>query len=305
MALVALQVPTRIGQTSLVLFRSGKGHYQFGTVFAFALFMNPISNNAYFLLCCSIATLRMRIPRYLRRTGVVLLLFSPIVGANSTPSDYTTIDKIRETARQFVVAKLTGESENKLAQDIHISVNQLDPRLRLATCATPLESYLAPGSRLMGHTTVGVRCASPQAWSLYVPIHIEQYLPVLTLVRPISRGQTLDAEDLLVKKRSSTSIPAKYLKSGESILGLIAARDIMPGAVLTQSMFKAKTLVRRGDRVVLSMKSGVVAVRTSGVALSDGAVGDRVKVRNLSSERVIDGTVAAANLVLIGSADLR
>ena len=79
----------------------------------------------------------------------------------------------------------------------------------------------------------------------------------------------------------------------------------MPGAVLTRGMFRAKKLVHRGDRVTLSMKSGLVAVRVSGIAMSDGARGERVKVKNLSSKRTVDGTVGGENLVLVDHSAIR
>ena len=218
---------------------------------------------------------------------------------------YTKIDTIRAAARQFIVAHFENPDVEGKPQDIKITVKSLDPRLRLAACDNELDVYMAPGTRLVGHSTVGVRCDSPRAWSLFVPVYIERLVPVVTLKRGLKRGESLDASNLLVKKRAVTAIPASYLKTGDALIDQIASRDIVAGVVLTRHMFKPRKLVRRGDRVVLSMKSGTVAVRVAGIAMADGARGDRIKVKNLSSKRLVDGTVSAANTVLVGDTALR
>ena len=46
--------------------------------------------------------------------------------------------------------------------------------------------------------------------------------------------------------------------------------------------------------------TGAVAVRMAGIALSDGARGERVRVKNLSSKRILDGIVSSENTVLVG-----
>ena len=232
-----------------------------------------------------------------------LFVYSTIVPVNA--ATYTKIDMIRAAARQFIVAHFKNPHVEGLPEDIKITVKSLDPRLRLAACASELEVYMAPGTRLVGHSTVGVRCDTPKAWSLFVPVYIERLVPVVTLRRALRRGETLDASNILVKKRAITSIPASYLKTGDAVVDQIASRDIVPGVVLTQHMFKPRKLVRRGDRVVLSMKSGTVAVRVAGIAMADGARGDRIKVKNLSSKRLVDGTVSAANTVLVGNLALQ
>lgn len=233
-----------------------------------------------------------------------LALATCLLGLPVHAIEHTKIDAISEAARQFIVTQLGGDSDAQALNDTKITIKPLDSRLRLAACAEPLEVYKAPGTRLLGHSTVGVRCPSP-AWSLFVPVHIEKQVPVLTLTRSIKRGAIVSAEDLVVRKRASSMLPAAYLHSGEELIGQQASRDLMPGVVLTRGMFKPQKLVRRGDRVTLSMKAGLVAVRVAGIAMSDGARGQRVRVKNLSTKRLVNGTVGGQNLVLVGHSAIR
>lgn len=238
------------------------------------------------------------------RTGIgfISLFFSLSIflPTNGEAATYTNLDSIRDTVRQFIVTKLAHNDP-----DTKIIVKPLDPRLRLSKCSQNLEAYLAPGTQLLGHSTVGIRCDSANPWALFVPVHIEQFVSVITASNSIRRGQVLNGGNLLVSKRSSSRLPGNYLKTSDAIVGQVATREIPAGTLLTQSMFKPQKLVKRGQRVTLSMKSGAIAVKVAGEALSDGIRGERIKVRNLSSKRIVDGTVSDANLVSIGSSALR
>lgn len=64
-------------------------------------------------------------------------------------------------------------------------------------------------------------------------------------------------------------------------------------------MLEAPRLVRKGDLVTLLAEIAGVNVRMTGKALADGAAGTSIQVSNLSSQRVIEGTVIAEGVVKV------
>jgi len=58
--------------------------------------------------------------------------------------------------------------------------------------------------------------------------------------------------------------------------------------------------VHRGQEVDLLADHGAIQVKSQGEALGDGAVGNRIKVRNKSSGRIIEGTIRSAGIVEAG-----
>lgn len=56
-------------------------------------------------------------------------------------------------------------------------------------------------------------------------------------------------------------------------------------------------LIHRGQQVTLIAGSGGFQVRMSAVAPSDGRLADRIRVQNLSSQRVVEGIVRSDNVV--------
>jgi flagella basal body P-ring formation protein FlgA len=55
--------------------------------------------------------------------------------------------------------------------------------------------------------------------------------------------------------------------------------------------------VKKGNQVVILAQIGTLQVRMNGKALSNGAVGERIKVENNSSNRRIEATVIASGVV--------
>jgi len=207
------------------------------------------------------------------------------------------LENIRTAVREFAIQEVGGADDN-----VHIEVGRLDSRLRLAACGVPLKAYFSAGSRTVGHTNVGVRCEGPKPWSLYVPLLIDRQITVAVAVDQVPRGQIIGAADIVYELRSMAKLNASYFAASDQLIGKVATRPINRGTPYAHNMVKANRIVRRGERVILSLQTGGVSVRVAGTALRDGTRGERIPVRNLSSKRVIEGVVHEPGLVLIGSA---
>jgi len=68
---------------------------------------------------------------------------------------------------------------------------------------------------------------------------------------------------------------------------------------MVPTMLKAQRLIERGQRVTVLAGGNGLEVRMPAEALSHGAKGERIRVRNLSSHRIIEGVVAGAGLVRV------
>ena len=58
-------------------------------------------------------------------------------------------------------------------------------------------------------------------------------------------------------------------------------------------------LVRRGQRVTVLAQGRGIQVRTNGKALGDAAKGERVRVENTTSRRVVEGVAIADGVVRV------
>jgi flagella basal body P-ring formation protein FlgA len=202
---------------------------------------------------------------------------------------------IVDAVKQF----LASHQEEETAGERNIQVGHLDPRLNLEQCAEPLQTYLAPGAKTVGKTTVGVRCQSPRPWALYVPARVDLYQTVYQTAGNLPRGHIIRDTDIAPIKQNLTRLHRGYFSDKDQLLGKETRRRLQQGQVITPNQVKAPLLVKRGEQVELIARSELFAVRMNGKAMMDGARGDRIRVKNLSSERIIEGTVTQAGQVTV------
>lgn len=201
---------------------------------------------------------------------------------------------ILEAARGFLHQQLKSAPGQT-----QVRLGQLDRRLRLVPCDGALEAFLPAGGTVMGNTSVGVRCTGSAAWKIYVQAQVSVVQRVVVSRGFIPRGTVLTREHLMLAERELSAGSQGYIKNIDAALGHLLKHPIREGLVVTPAMIERPALVRRGDEVTILSRGGTFEVRMKGSALANGAEGDRVRVRNLNSSRVIEGIVSADGMVVV------
>lgn len=203
---------------------------------------------------------------------------------------------IRAAAQSFARSQLPAGPG---AAETTVTAGQLDGRLRLTECAGPLSSGLPAGMTLQARSTIGVTCAGPVHWTVYVPVIVESRVNVLVLKHAVARDAKLGAADVAVETRKVAGPGTAYLNSIPELNGRIVKRPLAAGTTLSAEMFSADLVVHRGQEVTLLAQGGAVEVRASGRVMADAAAGARVHVQNMSSMRIVEGVVESADVVRV------
>ena len=202
---------------------------------------------------------------------------------------------IQATAEAFI----SGVVVSSHGAEPQVRAGSLDSRLRLSRCDVPLEAFQPSGSRALGNTTVGVRCTGNTTWTLYVPVSVSLFGDVVVAARPLGRKTLLTAADLKLARRDLAQLHSGYFSDIGQLIGKQTGRSIAVDTAISSSLVREPLAIKRGQRVSLVAASGGLEVRMSGEAMADGAAGDRIRVRNLSSKRVVDGIVKSASTVQV------
>ena len=225
-----------------------------------------------------------------------VLFWQPLVSAGAGAADeWQSHATIRGTAQSFLMAFAENQHDGRS----EIKLGQLDPRLKLKTCSRPLQAFMPPGGRVMGNTTVGVRCDADAGWNIYIPARIDVFGPVLITRQPLARGSTIKDTDVDLVERNLSNLPYGYYTDSESLSGMLVKRTIAAATVITPNMAQAPKLVKRGERVTIVAETGSLKIRTSGKALGDGKSGDMIRIQSEGSKRVIDGIVVSQGVVKV------
>lgn len=224
-------------------------------------------------------------------SALAALLFAAGAHAN-----VQSLDAIRGAAEQFVRSSLPENSVKHF-----VTANQLDPRLRLDNCASPLEAFSQGTAVSTGRMTIGVRCPAANPWTIYVTVNIEVEVSVLVLRRPLARRARVELADVEPQVRRLPGLATVFVNDTSSLQGHRLKRSLPVGTALTVDMLQPDVLVRRGQQVTLIADSGSVQIRAQGQALTEGAASDRVRVQNVTSLKVVEGVVESDGVVRVGS----
>ena len=197
--------------------------------------------------------------------------------------------RIREVAASFVRQQASPQAR--------VEVGLLDERLKLPACADAPEAFSPAGNNARGSLSIGIRCAAPVAWTLYIPVRISETREILVLNRALGRGEVITPEAVSFQPRDITSLPYGYLGSLPEIVGKTVKRPLTSGSVLTPDAIESQRIIKRGQIVTLFSRIGGAEIHAQGTALSDAARGDRLRVENSSSRRVVEGIVRTADTI--------
>lgn len=206
------------------------------------------------------------------------------IAAADARSAVQSLEAVRLAAERFVHARAPASSGV-----LHVTVAPLDARLRLASCARPLQLSVATGAGLRARTPVAVACDAPVAWRVFVTAAIETELEVLVARRTLARGEGLAPVDLEPQQRRVPGLAEAYPTDRTALAGRRLKRAVPAGAVLVAEALAAPKLVQRGQQVTLLAATGGIEVRATGIALGDAGAADRVRVQNTSSQKVVEG----------------
>lgn len=221
---------------------------------------------------------------------------APTLVASAAPAG-TGTDWVQATQRWLDAAvRQRDGSTGGMPLRMEVTVGELDPRLRLAPC-NRVEPYLPVGARLWGRTRLGLRCvdgASP--WNVFLPVTVKAWGPAWVLTRPVASGAVLTEADAVQAEVDWAAEASPVAAAPDQWVGQVAARALTPGLALRQAMVRAPSVFRAGAQVRVMAQGPGFAVASTGQALSEGTVGQTVRIR-MDNGKVISGIVGESGTV--------
>ncbi|WP_232595699.1 flagellar basal body P-ring formation chaperone FlgA [Marinibactrum halimedae] len=182
--------------------------------------------------------------------------------------------------------------------DIDIKVNPPDPRLKLVRCEQPISVKIL-STRATSRITSQVRCESQTPWSVYITSSVALFHNVVVATSPLAKGNALRQEDLELQKRDVSRLGKGFLLNTDSAIGMELRRPLRLGEPLRETLLIPPQVIDRGDTVAITAISQQVSVVANGTALSNGRTGDKIRVRNENSDRVVRAEVTGPGEVTI------
>ncbi len=225
---------------------------------------------------------------------IYLLCFISFIAFASPINNLQDHQLIRQAVKQYILQ----HHPNLNNQRNKITISNIDSRLKLSQCSQPLSVFI-PSSSKHKLRTVGVRCETPSPWTIYVSVDVKVYLPIVTAKMAILKGQVINSENLNLVEYDINDLRDGYYRDIQQVDGFIAKRNISPNTIISPRLLLPPLLVHRGETVLISASHHGLSIEMKGIALSDGVLNRKIRVRNRSSKRIIEAYVIGRGRVKV------
>jgi flagella basal body P-ring formation protein FlgA len=122
-------------------------------------------------------------------------------------------------------------------------------------------------------------------------------LPVTVLRLPA--GAIPGPDDVRMARVHVASVHADVAHDLAMVVGMQLKQQIQAGVPIPLAELMQPTQITRGDPVQLRLLVGGLSLTGQGIALESGAIGEQIRVRNISSQAVLEAEVVGPGIVRV------
>lgn len=218
--------------------------------------------------------------------GIFVSFFSFFSQA-ATPEQ---IELIQQAAQEFVLDSVPPPATGT----IEARAGNIDSRVFATDCPTELVTS-SSSSRTSSNMTVLVECPQDN-WRLYVPVRVVTTGPQVAALAGLPRGHLITASDVTLAYVDINRSRRQGFTDINQVVGSKVKRTIRTGSTIERGDV---CVVCRNEEVMIKAERNGMTITTKGTALSDGSVGEQIRVKNNKSNRIIDASVSGIGEVSV------
>lgn len=173
------------------------------------------------------------------------------------------------------------------------------PTFRLPAGAGPIVvedvSTDAAGRRFAARIAMPAGSGNIHRQTITGQLHRLAQVPVPT--RAIGRGETIQAEDLEWVRMKDSRVGTSVIVDAADLVGRTARGPLRAGTPVRATQVRSPVVIGKGSTVLLVFEREGMALTARARALEDGGVGETIRVSNLQSSTVVEGTVSGPGRV--------
>lgn len=179
-----------------------------------------------------------------------------------------------------------------------VKIIEVEAGRSLSRLRTPFHILRHTGGWQRGETSLLI--AGDQGRTSWVKVRFGVEASLVAASHEIERGTVLSPSDVIMRKGLfAPKEVSTAITSPQQVVGMTAKRRITAGSIISPRMVKETILVKRGDLVTVRVKAGDIVITAKGKAMRSGALGDEIRVQNLSTGRTFSGVVKGPDRVIV------
>ena len=161
--------------------------------------------------------------------------------------------------------------------------------------------------------TVIVSCNKPLKWQITIRTNadsttkiytrkdinkIPNSIKLITLKNNLKKGEVIQKHDLKFDYKSN-SVGKGFFESFDKLIGRKINQNLSKGQVIKTRHLKENFMVSEGQSIIIFSDLHGINVRMQGNALENGHFNELIKVKNISSGKIVQGKIINEKKILI------
>lgn len=182
-----------------------------------------------------------------------------------------------------------------------IEVTVPEAASKLPPCSQPYQAETGLVNLPVGRQRLRLRCPDKPGWLITTRGEISVLMPVVVTRTALAPDHILQATDLAITQILLTAQQADVLTEPAQAIGRRPQRALRAGQPVRNKMLEAALLVRKGDKVQLTLIEGGMSISMEGIALQDGQKGEIISIKNDRGGRIVSAEIFAPRQLIISN----
>ena len=221
----------------------------------------------------------------------------------------TTGDTITIRREANLISYDTIESEikkelhnNGLDSNINIELRSAKPSIILPKDAAPtieISEFNFDSQKDVFTATLAAPSKDNPIRTINISGVVDRLVEMPVLRATLQNGDVIGKNDIHFVKVSSDNVQHNAIMKAEDMIGMTPRRIAHAGKFVVRGTLEKPQLVERGDEIVINFNKGPLMLTAKGKALQSGAIGDIIRVTNVTSAKTISATVNGSKEVIV------
>ncbi len=186
------------------------------------------------------------------------------------------------------------EIKNKLSWikgDVYVERIRIEPELVIIQKNTPYKAIFITTPKIGSNLLILEFKKDGTLERVKIWGYVEAKVPVIILKRPVLNKSILSEEDIEVELKPLSRLLQDVILDKNSVLGKEVRMSLKAGTILRYSHLERPVIIKRNQIVYIIVRGKNFVVKARGLALQEGREGASIKVKNISSKKILWGKV--------------
>ncbi|MDR1580592.1 MAG: flagellar basal body P-ring formation chaperone FlgA [Synergistaceae bacterium] len=164
--------------------------------------------------------------------------------------------------------------------------------------------YRLPPKITPGTRSIAVKLIDKDGRERNKQVKLAWYQPVVYATEPLLRNELVDVSKL-GSRIGKAAVMITSFSSSEQLAGAVTRKTVNARVQIETGDVRQESFIRAGSTVTMVARSNGLGVEVKGIAMQRGGLGDIIRVKNLSSKKILKARIIGEDRVEINTETAR